>query len=167
MSHDQLKELTKEIDRNNDVSISKQEFTDFMLEFFKKLLFEQENDMSYLKRLFQEADIDHSGFLSVDELYNLFNLKLEVEIWWEELEELIGTADADSDNKINIDEFIQLMTWTLSEQGSSDAKNTIARIRQAKMINVMDLATLLKRLPHHYEESFSHWMYQRGRILPS
>lgn len=80
VSHDQLKELTKEIDRNNDASISKQEFIDFMLEFFKKLLFEQENDMSYLKRLFQEADIDHSGFLSVDELYNLFNLKLEVEI---------------------------------------------------------------------------------------
>jgi len=38
--YDQLKELTKEIDRNNDSEISKQEFTDFMLDFLKKLLFE-------------------------------------------------------------------------------------------------------------------------------
>ena len=49
MPFEQLKEMTKEIDKNNDSVIQKQEFIDFMLEFFKKILFEQEDDMSYLK----------------------------------------------------------------------------------------------------------------------
>ena len=38
--HEQLKEMTKDIDKNNDQVIQKQEFVDFMLDFFKKILFE-------------------------------------------------------------------------------------------------------------------------------
>lgn len=90
--------MTKDIDKNNDQVISKQEFIDFMLEFFKKILFEQEDDLSYLKQLFYEADKDHSGFLSKDEIYNLFNLKLEVEITKEELDEMLGAFDEDGDS---------------------------------------------------------------------
>lgn len=90
--------MTKDIDKNNDQVISKQEFIDFMLEFFKKILYEQEDDLSYLKQLFYEADKDHSGFLSKDEIYNLFNLKLEVEITKEELDEMLGAFDEDGDS---------------------------------------------------------------------
>lgn len=90
--------MTKDIDKNNDQVIQKQEFIDFMLDFFKKLLFEQEDDLSYLKQLFYEADKDHSGFLSKDEIYNLFNLKLEVEITKEELDEMLQGFDEDGDS---------------------------------------------------------------------
>ncbi len=90
--------MTKEIDKNNDSEISKQEFVDFMEGFFWKILFEQEDDLTFLKQLFFEADWDHSGFLSTDEIYNLLNLKLEVEITKEELEDLIGQNDTDGDS---------------------------------------------------------------------
>ena len=56
----------------------------------------------------------------------MFNLKLEVEITKEELDDLIGTHDQDGDSQINIDEFIAIMTQSMAEQGKSEAKNTLA-----------------------------------------
>ena len=53
-----------------------------------------------MKKLFQEADVDNSGFLSMEEIYNLFNLNLGIEITREELDDaagLIGCADANYD----------------------------------------------------------------------
>jgi Ca2+-binding EF-hand superfamily protein len=73
-------DLCKDIDKNNDKIISKEEFAAFMKDFLRKCLFEQENDMEHMRKLFLEADVDHSGFLSVDEIYNLFNLKLDMEV---------------------------------------------------------------------------------------
>lgn len=35
------------------------------------------------------------------------------------------------------------------------------------MLEVVDLAFLLKRLPNHYEESFTYKLYMKGKILPS
>lgn len=66
--------------------------------------------MAYMKQLFKEADTDNSGFLSIDELYNLLNLRLEVEIRREELEQLVGANDTDDDQQINIEEFINMMS---------------------------------------------------------
>jgi len=82
--------------------------------------------MTYLKQLFYEADRDHSGFLSKDEIYNLFNLKLEIEITKEELDELMGTFDEDGDAQINIDEFISIMSKSMADSNKSEAKNTMA-----------------------------------------
>ena len=52
--------------------------------------------MNKLKKLFHDADVDNSGFLSMEEIYNLLNLTLRIEITREELEDatgLIGCAD--------------------------------------------------------------------------
>ena len=34
-------------------------------------IFAQEDQLDDLRKLFLEADLDHSGFLSVDEIYNV------------------------------------------------------------------------------------------------
>ena len=124
-----LKKLSKEIDKNNDKKISKREFETFMLDFCQKLLFEEEEELEELKNLFLEADVDNNGFLSIDEIYSLLTLRLGVEIRIEELEELIGEADRDQDLQIDIEEFIDLMSKRIGGVGTDTNKQTIARIR--------------------------------------
>ena len=121
--------------------------------------------MEYMKNLFYEADLDKSGLLSLDEIYNLLTLKLEVDIRREELSDMIGFNDEDGDNQVNIDEFINLMSDSLNSEGSM--KETIIRIKQASKLNIMDFALLLKRLPKHYEESFTKKLYSKRKNLPS
>jgi hypothetical protein len=68
---------------------------------------------------------------------------------------MIKGVDDDFDQEVNIDEFIKLMSSSVNEHGEDTVKSTIARIRRADMLEVSDLAMLLKRLPKHYEESFT------------
>lgn len=58
--------------------------------------------------MFLDADIDHSGTLSVDEIYSVI-LKLGAEVSIEELVELMNEIDVDRDGTLDIDEFIALM----------------------------------------------------------
>jgi Ca2+-binding EF-hand superfamily protein len=64
--------------------------------------------MEDLRAMFLEADIDHSGTLSIDEIYSVI-LKLGAEVTMEELVELMNEIDVDRDGSLDIDEFIALM----------------------------------------------------------
>lgn len=44
--------------------------------------------------MFREADLDHSGFLTVDEIYNVL-LKMGAELKMDELVELMNEIDVD------------------------------------------------------------------------
>ena len=51
------------------------------------------------------------------------------------------------------------MSKSLADDSKVEAKNTMAWIRSKWMIEVGDLAHLLKWLPNHYEESFTFKLY--------
>ena len=55
-------------------------------------------NVSKLKKLFLEADYDNSGFLSLDEVYNLLTLNLGIEIKRDEIEKLCAASDTDFDS---------------------------------------------------------------------
>lgn len=65
--------------------------------------------MEDLRAMFIEADIDHSGTLSVDEIYSVL-LKMGAEVTFDELIELMNEIDVDRNGELDIDEFIALMT---------------------------------------------------------
>ena len=80
-----------------------------MLPKMKDELLNQEDNLEDLRAMFLDADIDHSGTLSVDEIYSVM-LKLGAEVSIEELVELMNEIDVDRDGTLDIDEFIALMS---------------------------------------------------------
>jgi hypothetical protein len=68
----------------------------------------QDNE-SYLRNLFKEADMDYSGFLTIDELYGVM-LKMKIDMEYQDLVQLIMQYDQDGNGEIDIDEFVELMT---------------------------------------------------------
>ena len=51
-----------------------------MKNFRKENILEVENDINELRVMFYAADLDKSVFLDKDELYNIFNVRLEAHI---------------------------------------------------------------------------------------
>ena len=77
--YDVPQEAAKSILRKIEGPVTEAKFRDIMVEFLKNAIFEQENEMEKLKKLFKEADMDNSGFLSMEEIYNLLTLNLGIE----------------------------------------------------------------------------------------
>lgn len=61
-----------------------------------------------------DADIDHSGTLSVDEIYSVL-LRMGAELSLDELVELMNEIDVDRNGTLDIDEFVALMSVTGGE----------------------------------------------------
>lgn len=61
-----------------------------------------------LKRMFQQADLDHSGFLDAMELQHVMQ-KHQVHLTDLELRELMNEMDADASGTIDINEFVSFM----------------------------------------------------------
>jgi calcium-binding protein CML len=80
-----------------------------MLPKMKEELLSQEDSMEDLRAMFLEADIDHSGTLSIDEIYSVI-LKLGTEVTIDEIVELMNEIDVDRDGELDIDEFIALLS---------------------------------------------------------
>lgn len=59
------------------------------MDFLKENILEVENDINELRAMFYEADLDKSGFLDMDELYNFFKVKLKANITRDELKHLV------------------------------------------------------------------------------
>jgi calcium-binding protein CML len=71
-------------------------------------LLSQDQSMEDFRSMFIEGDIDHSGTLSVDEIYSIF-LKKGTEVTVEELVELLSEIDVDRNGELDIDEFVAFM----------------------------------------------------------
>lgn len=80
-----------------------------MLPKMKEELLSQEESLEDLRSMFLDADIDHSGTLTIDEIYSVI-LKLGAKVTEKELVELMNEIDVDRDGSLDIDEFIALMS---------------------------------------------------------
>ena len=85
-----------------------------MLKQMKEELLSQEDNVEDLKAKFLDADVDHTGTLSVDEIHGVL-LRMGAELTMEELVELMHEIDVDRSGTLDIDEFIALMTSTGDE----------------------------------------------------
>ena len=118
--------------------------------------------------MFLDADIDHSGTLSVDEIYSVI-LKLGAEVSIEELVELMNEIDVDRDGTLDIDEFIALMNLGDEMQfRSAQSKNTFMNIKKARKLNPVDFFKNFKNMPQNFVPSFftEKWV-KKKKNLPS
>ena len=102
-----LQSFIDKMDVDRDGQISEGEFVEQMSKLTKEV--STDRNVAKLKKLFLQADHDNSGFLSMDEVYNLLTLNLGIEIRRSEFAALVGAKDIDFDSQLNIDEFIDLM----------------------------------------------------------
>ena len=80
-----------------------------MMPLMEDELLSQEDRVEDLRAKFLEADVDHSGFLSVDELWALLH-KMGADVKQEDVVELMNEIDVDRDGQLDIDEFISLLS---------------------------------------------------------
>ena len=144
-----------------DGKISKKNFKKYMTDFLKENILEVENDINELRAMFYEADLNKSGFLDMDELYNFFKIRLQADITRDELKKLVQSVDLDYDGELDIDEFISLMTKNPTEKGGDgSAQATYMRIRRSRRFDMTEFIKFLKKFPHHFQESFTAKMYR-------
>lgn len=147
ISLDDAKLMIASIDSNGDGRLDKREFTDLMLPKMKEELLSSEESVEDLRAMFIDADIDHSGTLSIDEIYSVI-LKLGAKIEQNELIELMNEIDVDRDGTVDIDEFMALMSLGDEMQfRSAQAKSTFMNIKKARKLSAMDFFKSFKNLP--------------------
>lgn len=66
---EQAEEMVKKVDQDGDGKISREEFIKLMQPILLDEYVAPEQEMDYLRAIFKDADLDHSGFLSIDEFY--------------------------------------------------------------------------------------------------
>ncbi len=88
----QVDEIMKQADKNSSQSIDKQEFVNLMLPRFKEEIIMFESNLEDLRRLFKESDLDHSNYLSKQELIGALR-KIQIELTEVQVEELMKELD--------------------------------------------------------------------------
>jgi EF-hand domain pair len=134
----------------------------------KEELLSQEDNVEDLKSKFLDADIDHSGTLTIDEIFSVL-LRLGAELTIDELVELMNEIDVDRNGTLDIDEFIALMTTTGDEIQfeSAGAKNTLMNIKRARRLNPLDFFKNFKMMPSNFVPSFFAERWGKKLNLPS
>ena len=134
----------------------------------KEELLSQEDNVEDLRLKFLDADVDHTGALSVDEVYAVL-LKMGAELTLDELVELMHEIDVDRNGCLDIDEFVALMTSTGDELSftSVNAKNTLMTIKRARKLHPLDFFKSFKSMPNSFVPSFFAERWSKRRNLPS
>ena len=70
-TREQCRDMIREVSQRD--AIGREEFGRMMMPLMQEELLSQEDRVEDLRARFLEADVDRSGFLSVDELYNLLH----------------------------------------------------------------------------------------------
>ena len=71
--------MMKQVDKNQNNFIDRQEFITLMLPKFKEEILNYEQNLDDLRRLFKESDADNNNYLTKDELkYALTKLNIEL-----------------------------------------------------------------------------------------
>jgi len=118
-----------------------------MLPMLQEEVLAQDDDLEDMRKLFQEADIDRSGTLSVDEIYNVIS-QMGAQVSIEELIELMNEIDVDRNGELDVDEFIALMSMGSDVQFKGEAsKNAFMSIKRARKLSALDLFKTCKHLP--------------------
>lgn len=82
-----------------------------------------------MRALFKEADSDYSGYLSPDEFY-ICLLKMGADVSRQEVVQMFAEFDTSGDNKIDIDEFVTIMS-----NGAQVNFNDEVNVKTIKNIN--------------------------------
>jgi hypothetical protein len=134
----------------------------------KEELLSNEDNVEQLRSTFMDADIDHTGTLSVDEIYSVL-LRMGAELSLDELVELMNEIDVDRNGTLDIDEFVALMSVSGGEMQfqNQNARSTLLSIRRARKLNPLDFFKSFKSMPQSFVPSFIAERWSKKKNLPS
>lgn len=149
--------------------LGRQQFGSLMLPVMQEQLLGQEDSAEDLRARFLEADVDNSGFLTVDELWAAIR-RMGAEVELEDVVQLMSEIDIDRDGKLDVDEFVSLMSLgdQLRLDRHANSKKTHFLIKKARGLNPLDFLKCFKHMPTNFSPSFvdEAWSKHR-RNLPS
>ena len=99
----ELQDMVNEVDVDRSGTI---EFSEFLNLMARKM--RDSDSEEQLKEAFRVFDKDQNGFISAVELRNVLT-NLGEKLTDDEVDEMIGEADADGDGQINYEEFVKVM----------------------------------------------------------
>lgn len=161
-------DMISTVDKDNSGTIDFEEFKTLMKPKFLENILSKEDSLEDFRALFIEADQDHTGYLTADELYMVL-AKQGTQVSFEELVQLMEEFDVDGDAQLDIDEFVALMNMGEELTFSSEsAKNTFLKIRKSRRLNVMDFVKAFGSMPNSFVPSVigSKWNKEK-KALPS
>lgn len=97
--------IVQTCDKNKNGVIDRSEFIDMLKPKLQEDYAHAHENIADVKRMFKQADVDHSGFLNANELKNAM-LKHNVILSDAELADLMKEMDSDANGTIDINEFI-------------------------------------------------------------
>lgn len=106
--------MIRQVDTEGFGKLRYPQFEEMMLKKMMEELLSQDDNVEELRAKFLDADVDHSGTLTVDEIHGVF-VGMGIELDLEELVQLMNEIDVDRSGSLDIDEFIALMTTTGQE----------------------------------------------------
>ena len=149
--------------------LGRRQFGSLMLPVMQEQLLGQEDSAEDLRARFLEADVDNSGFLTVDELWAAIR-RMGAEVELEDVVQLMSEIDIDRDGKLDVDEFVSLMSLgdQLRLDRHASSKKTHLLIKKARGLNPLDFLKCFKHMPTNFSPSFvdEAWSKHR-RNLPS
>eukprot|EP01098_Paradermamoeba_levis_P008009 TRINITY_DN3336_c0_g2_i1.p1 TRINITY_DN3336_c0_g2~~TRINITY_DN3336_c0_g2_i1.p1 ORF type:complete len:173 (+),score=81.40 TRINITY_DN3336_c0_g2_i1:60-521(+) len=103
-TEEDLQEMIKEVDNDNNGTI---DFDEFLILMSRKMKDNEDDDE--IREAFKVFDKDGDGFISADELRTVMGSLSEKRLTDQELEEMIKAADSDGDGQVNYEEFVNMM----------------------------------------------------------
>lgn len=129
-------------------------------------LLEDEDAIQDLNSMFHNADINKDGYLSIDELDIMFKQN-DVNITYEEILNFMKEIDVDGDGRLDIDEFIALMTMDQDSFKDKNSGNTMLKMKKSLKKSAHKFAKYFKIMPNHFIESFTTRLWKKKKNLPS
>ena len=92
----------------NSDGLSRLQFSKLMLPVMQEEMLGNEDSIDKLKSVFLDCDVDNSGTLSVDELWNAIK-KMGAEVSHDDVINLMSEIDIDRNGYVDVNEFISLI----------------------------------------------------------
>ena len=167
MSHREQNDIFNAMDNNKDGKIQFAEFRDVMLNKLKKEILRKESGLSEMRQKFNEADYMKNGYLTKPELDRCLE-RMGSKLNDQELDALVHYADRDQDGRIDIDEFMYMMSGAdQTILADAHASQAMFNLRRNRKLNPTDFLTLVAGTPGHFISSFTEQELQMKRILPA
>ena len=168
MTQAQIELIMKQTDVNASGGIDRKEFMEVLLPQMKMEMLTFNTNFEELRRLFKEFDSDQSNYLNKEELRAAL-VTLNITLTDIQMEDLMKEIDLDSNQMIDIDEFIAYLS--IADQikiRNPQTKSTIVKIKQGRKMQAIDFYNCFKNLPQFFQPSVTQDnLEKQGKFTPS
>ena len=110
VSEDEIKQVLADIDQDGDGTVCMEEYFSNMKDATNRNLIHRALvQRSKVRKKFQACDKDGSGYVTAEEIMDVFEELSDGELTIDEFEKILKECNTDSDGKIDYEEFVSMM----------------------------------------------------------